>query len=263
MLIGSKLRCICASDIVFVWLNYHIKGVVFYQNNQELALGHSYQSCLHWNWTLVSVLTRLHHWTTTPLTRPRFSLVCACIHDNRDYFLSTNEFDKVLDKTLYHIDWVSEVLMSYKHKKIYITLCNKAQLMLSFSLISLKILGPYCQLPCCIIIDYTCHFSTNMSSTPMPFQSPLMDSMSIPLICPTLRVSILILWYKKGWMKRVEISSEVGSEGWILYFSPWESGVWGVKERHMKCVEDGRDVNTRVEWRKNQCRRIEDVGNVR
>ena len=145
---------------------------------------------------------------------------------------------------------MSEFLMSYKNKQIYITLCNKFQLMLSFSIISLTILGPYCQLPCCIIIGYTCHFSTNMSSTPMPLKSPFMDVMSIPLICPTLRVFISSLWYEKGWRKRVEIWSEVGSEGWLLYFSPWESGVQGVKERHMKCVEYGRDVNNRVEWRK-------------
>ena len=153
--------------------------------------------------------------------------------------------------------------MIYKHKQIHITLCNKFQLMSSFSLISLTILGPYCQLPCCIIINYACHFSTNMSSTPIPLQSPLIVAMSIPLIYPTLRVSISSLQCKKGWMKRVEIWSEVGSEGWILYFSPCKSGVQGVKESNMKCVEDGRDVNTRVEWRKNQCRRIEDARNVR
>ena len=144
-----------------------------------------------------------------------------------------------------------------------ITLCNKSKRMLPFSLISLTILGPYYQLPCCIFIDYTCYFSTNMSSNPMPLQSPLVDAMSISLICPTLRVSISSLWYKKGWMKRVDIWSEVGNEGRLLYFSPWENGVRGVKERNMKCVEYGRDVNTRVEWRKNQCRRIEDAGNVR
>ena len=179
------------------------------------------------------------------------------------FFLSTNEFDRSwINLYTTFIEWVkfSWFTSTNKYK---ITSCNKAQLMLSFSLISFIILGPYWQLPCCIIIDYTCHFSTNMSYAPMPLQSPLVDAMSIPLICPTLRVSISSLWYKKGWMKRVEIWSEVGSEGWLLYFSPWESGVQGVKKRHMNCVDDGRDVNTRVEWRKNQCRRIEDAGNVR